>query len=70
MMTTLHHVAVASLCIAIATIVGCDGSADLTEDSTRLEVEVPKVEIGEEPVDMDLGTDDDVDIDTPVSGDS
>ncbi len=51
-------------------LVGCDGSAETTADSTRIEVEVPKVEIGQQPVDLDPLTDGDVDIDTPLKGDS
>ncbi|MGB7327321.1 MAG: hypothetical protein WBD31_20765 [Rubripirellula sp.] len=51
-------------------LVGCDGSAGTTDDSTRIEVEVPKVEIGDAPIDLDPTTDNDVDIDTPLEGDS
>ncbi len=69
-MKILHPFAIASLCIAFATVVGCDGSTSTTDDSTRLEVEVPKVEIGDEPIDMNPATDDDLDIDTPLEGDS
>tara|TARA_E500000305_G_C3967293_1_gene210186 strand:- start:248 stop:367 length:120 start_codon:yes stop_codon:yes gene_type:complete len=33
------------------------------------EMQVPKVNFGNEPVDLDPTTDDDVDIDTPLEGD-
>tara|TARA_R110002020_G_scaffold215175_7_gene422307 strand:+ start:341 stop:544 length:204 start_codon:yes stop_codon:yes gene_type:complete len=55
-----------SLCF-IAT--GCDGDVETTEDSTKIELEVPKVDLGNEPADLDPTTDDDVDIDTPLEGD-
>jgi hypothetical protein len=48
---------------------GCTADVQTTDDSTKLEVEVPKVEVGDEPVDLDPSTDDDVDVDTPVAGD-
>lgn len=54
---------------AIATS-GCDGGASTTDDSTKLEMEVPKVEVGNAPMDLDPSTDDDVDVDTPLKGDS
>jgi hypothetical protein len=49
---------------------GCTSSVEETEDSVRIEVEIPKVETGEQPPDLDPGTDDDVDVDTPIPGDS
>lgn len=49
---------------------GCAGDVETTDDSTRMEIEGPKVEQGDEPVDLDPSTDDDVDIDTPLPGDS
>ena len=48
---------------------GCTGDVETTDDSTKLELEGPKVEIGEEDPDLDPTTDDDVDIDTPLEGD-
>jgi hypothetical protein len=50
-------------------LLGCQANVDTTEDSTRVGAEVPKVEVGEKPVDLDPRTDDDVDIDTPAPGD-
>jgi hypothetical protein len=40
-----------------------------TEDSTKVEIEVPKVEVNKTP-DLNPATDDDVDIDTKAPGDS
>ncbi len=57
------------LASALATA-GCAGDIETTDDSIRTEVETPKVELGEEPVDLDPRTDEDVDIDTPAPGDS
>jgi hypothetical protein len=48
---------------------GCSGRVATTEDSVKVEGEVPKVEVGDAPVDLDPRTDDDVDIDTPAPGD-
>ncbi len=61
---------VAVLFAAIPFTVGCDGSASTTDDSTKIEFEIPKVEVGDAPLDLDPTTDDDVDIDTPLKGDS
>jgi hypothetical protein len=48
---------------------GCTGNVETTDDSTKIEAEVPKVEVGDETPDLDPRTDDDVDIDTPAPGD-
>ena len=48
---------------------GCTGNVETTDDSIKMEAEVPKVEIGDEAPDLDPSTDDDVDIDTPAPGD-
>lgn len=48
---------------------GCTADVSETPDSTKIEVETPKVEVGEASVDLDPRTDDDVDIDTPIPGD-
>lgn len=48
-----------------ASLLGCTGDVETTDDSTRLELEVPKVEIGEEDVDLDPATDDDIEVKTP-----
>jgi hypothetical protein len=55
--------------LILLTAVGCSGDVSTTDDSTKIEVEVPKVEIGDEAPDLDPATDDDVDIDTPAPGD-
>jgi hypothetical protein len=49
---------------------GCTGDVKTTEDSVRLEADLPKVEVGDQPVDLDPRTDGDVDIDTPKKGDT
>ncbi len=64
------HFSVAVLLIALPFTAGCNGSSSITDDSTKLELEVPKVEIGDDPVDLNPATDGDVDIDTPMKGDS
>jgi hypothetical protein len=48
--------------------VGCTGNVETTEDSTKIQAEVPKVEVGDETPDLNPRTDDDVDIDTPAPG--
>jgi hypothetical protein len=48
---------------------GCTGDVETTDDAVRMETEVPKVETGPAPVDLDPRTDDDVDVDTPRPGD-
>jgi hypothetical protein len=58
-----------SLLIAGVTI-GCSADVTTTEDSHKVEIETPKVEVGDEPVDLDPRTDDDVDVDTPAPGDT
>ena len=64
------HFSLAVLLVALPFTAGCDGSASTTDDSTKLELEVPKVEIGDDPVDLNPATDGDLDIDTPMKGDS
>lgn len=64
------HFSVAVLFVALAFAVGCSGSASTTDDSAKLELEVPKVEVGDEPLDLNPATDGDIDIDTPMKGDS
>jgi len=49
---------------------GCAGDVSTTDDSTELEIEGPKVETGDAPTDLNPATDDDIDIDTPIPGDS
>jgi hypothetical protein len=57
------------LAIPMAAI-GCTGDVQTTEDSVHLETDLPKVELGEEDVDLDPRTDADIDVDTPRPGDS
>lgn len=57
-----------SLVISVATT-GCRTEVETTDDSVKIETELPKLEIGDEPVDLDPTTDEDVDIDTPAPGD-
>ena len=59
----------AGWCVAIAMLVGCSGKVETTEDSTKVETEGPKIEVGDQPVDLDPSTDGDVDVDTPAPGD-
>jgi len=49
--------------------IGCTADVETTDDSVKVEAEGPKVEVGEETPDLDPRTDDDVDVDTPLSGD-
>jgi hypothetical protein len=59
-----------SVVVALAVCtVGCTGDVETTDDSIKVEAEVPKVEVGEETPDLDPRTDDDVDVDTPLPGD-
>lgn len=47
------------------TAAGCTAKTKTTEDSTKVEVELPKVEVKKTP-DLDPRTDDDVDVKTPT----
>jgi hypothetical protein len=58
-----------TLLIFVGLGVGCTGNVQTTEDSVKVEGEVPKVEVGNAPVDLDPRTDNDIDIDTPAPGD-
>jgi hypothetical protein len=63
-----------SLCCSVAVAfavcsAGCTSDVKTTDDSIKVEAEVPKVEVGEETPDLDPRTDDDVDVDTPLPGD-
>ena len=62
-----------SLCFALLAfsggLLGCSADVKTTDDSTKVEVEGPKLEVGDKPVDLDPTTDSDVDIDTPAPGD-
>lgn len=59
----------ACLLTAALGIAGCTAEVQPTDDSQRVTVETPNVEVGDEPVDLDPGTDEDVDVDTPLPGD-
>ena len=61
-------ICLASLAI-VCSALGCRTKVETTDDSTKIEAEGPKIEVGDEPVDLDPSTDDDVDIDTPAPGD-
>ncbi len=61
-------ICLASLAIVCA-VWGCSAKVETTDDSTKVEAEGPKIEVGDQPVDLDPSTDDDVDIDTPAPGD-
>jgi hypothetical protein len=49
---------------------GCTGDVETTDDSTRVQTDLPKVEVGEGTPDLDPRTDDDIDVDTPAPGDN
>jgi hypothetical protein len=63
---------VASVLVLFSAIVinGCSGSIETTDDSTRVETDLPKVEVGDRKPDLDPRTDDDIDVDTPAPGDN
>ena len=61
---------VCSAAAAMLLLIGCESSVEPTQNPVRLENEVPKVELGEGAIDMNPATDNDIDIDTPVPGDS
>ena len=59
-----------SICLmlfASFALVGCRAEVKTTKDSTKVEAELPKVEINKTP-DLDPKTDDDVDVKTPGKG--
>jgi len=56
------------LCLVVIPI-GCTADVKTTDDAVKVEAEGPKVEVGDETPDFDPRTDDDVDVDTPLSGD-
>jgi hypothetical protein len=63
----LQHAILWPAILSIA--IGCTGNVETTDDSVKIEAEIPKVEVGDETPDLDPRTDDDVDIDTPEPGD-
>lgn len=71
-MVTMMTKKVASSLLLFSAIVisGCTGSVETTDDSTRVETDLPKVEVGDRKPDLDPRTDDDIDVDTPAPGDN
>jgi hypothetical protein len=59
----------AMLALLAVTNLGCRADVETTEDSTKLELEGPRVETGSRPLDLNPATDDDLDVDTPAPGD-
>ncbi len=68
--TQINLYALLLLTVVAFIIVGCDGDVGTTDDSTRIEVQIPKVDVGNDPIDMDPSTDGDIDMDTSFQGDS
>lgn len=60
----------AILALSMTAALGCTGDVETTDDSIKMEAEVPKVETGPGKVDLDPRTDSDVDVDTPAPGDT
>jgi hypothetical protein len=48
---------------------GCTAETKTTDDSTKIQIDVPKLERGSAPIDLDPRTDKDIDVDTPIKGD-
>jgi hypothetical protein len=65
-----YKIATFLLLLFATTMTGCSGNVETTDDSTRVEADLPKVEVGDRTPDLDPRTDDDVDIDTPAPGDN
>jgi hypothetical protein len=65
----MKHLLLFASCVFVSAALGCRAEVSTTEDSTKIEAEGPKVERGDAPVDLDPGTDKDIDIDTPLPGD-
>jgi hypothetical protein len=59
-----------AMSFALLASLGCRGDVKTTPDSTKIEVEVPKIEVGKDKLDLNPKTDGDLDIDTPKQGDS
>jgi len=66
---TQYFLASMILALGMLCMAGCEARVDTTDDSSRIELEGPKVERGDEDIDLDPTTDDDIDIDTPIEGD-
>jgi hypothetical protein len=65
----MKTLAFAALTVSALIAGGCRADVETTEDSTKLELEGPKLETGDGPLDLDPRTDDDLDVDTPAPGD-
>lgn len=63
----MKHCAVLKMMVVSLSLVGCRAEVKPSNDSTKVEIEVPKVEVKKTP-DLDPRTDHDVDIKTPTSG--
>jgi hypothetical protein len=66
----MYRIACILFILIAAAVTGCSGDVTTTDDSTHLETEVPKVEVGDQKPDLDPRTDDDIDVDTPAPGDN
>ena len=66
----MKRYALALLATAAFGIAGCAGDVETTDDSIHMEADVPKIETGDKPLDVDPRTDEDIDIDTPAPGDT
>jgi hypothetical protein len=66
----MYRFAYTALILMAVAFAGCSGNVETTDDSTRIETELPKVEIGDQKPDLDPRTDDDIDVDTPAPGDN
>ena len=51
-------------------MIGCTDNAETVDEGVGADDGLPRVETSGEPTDLDPTTDDDVDIDTPIEGDS
>jgi hypothetical protein len=69
-MTTMYRLAYSLFILIALAVAGCSGNVETTDDSTRIETEIPKVEVGDRTPDLDPRTDDDIDVDTPAPGDN
>jgi hypothetical protein len=57
-----------SLVCVVLSLAGCTADLEETNDSMKMNIEVPKIETNESP-DLNPATDDDIDVDTPLPGD-
>lgn len=65
----MHRFTWILLALALTTF-GCTKDNDATQGTINPEPSLPRVEVGDQPIDMDPKTDGDVDIDTPKPGDT